>query len=326
MRWPSTSAAPSWPRPSSTPTAACSADERIPTPPVWDADELFEVLETCAGGCSRRRAVTDRGHRRRLRRADAVPGRRRQPAEQPPRPWSASFPLRARLPTAFDRPCVVDNDAKALALGERWQGAGRGSNNMLGMVVSTGVGGGIILDGACCTARRQRRPHRPRRSSGRTDPLCGCGARGCVEGGGLGSGWPVARRRPGRGVHDQPGARRDRRRHRGCRAPGRRSGRRAVSHRRRRASGAASPRRPRCWTWSWSSSAAASPCTPGTCSVRRSRPTLQRQRPPRLHPRPAGRPRRSWATTRALLGAARARVSTLRRRRLSAATTSIRRR
>ena len=57
------------------------------------------------------------------------------------------FPLRARLAEAFGRPCVVDNDAKALALGERWQGAGRGSNNMLGMVVSTGVGGGIILDG-----------------------------------------------------------------------------------------------------------------------------------------------------------------------------------
>ena len=35
------------------------------------------------------------------------------------------FPLRRRLAETFERPCVVDNDAKALALGERWRGAGR---------------------------------------------------------------------------------------------------------------------------------------------------------------------------------------------------------
>ena len=76
------------------------------------------------------------------------------------------FPLRQRLAAAFNLPCCVDNDAIALAVGERWRGAGHGSNDMLGMVVSTGVGGGVILDGrvrhrfGCCAAG-DRRQHRP---------------------------------------------------------------------------------------------------------------------------------------------------------------------
>ncbi len=40
----------------------------------------------------------------------------------------------------------VHNDAMCMAAGEHWRGAGRGTRNMLGMVVSTGVGGGLILD------------------------------------------------------------------------------------------------------------------------------------------------------------------------------------
>ena len=44
-------------------------------------------------------------------------------------------------------PTFVDNDAKALALGEGWLGAAAGERNFIAMVVSTGVGGGIVLDG-----------------------------------------------------------------------------------------------------------------------------------------------------------------------------------
>src|SRR5438128_4345167 len=102
--------------------------------------------------------------------------------------WRQGFPVRARLATAFDRPCVVDNDAKALALGERWQGAGRGSNNMLGMVVSTGVGGGIILDGSLRHGSGGNAGHIGHVIVWPGGPLCGCGARGCVEGVASGSG------------------------------------------------------------------------------------------------------------------------------------------
>jgi len=44
-------------------------------------------------------------------------------------------------------PVAVDNDAKALAVGEGWVGAARGCDDYLAMVVSTGIGGGLVLDG-----------------------------------------------------------------------------------------------------------------------------------------------------------------------------------
>ena len=87
---------------------------------------------------------------------------------------------------------MVDNDAKALALGERWQGAGRGSDNMLGMVVSTGVGGGIILGGRLLHGLAGNAGHIGHVIVWPDGPVCGCGARGCVEGVASGSG--LARR------------------------------------------------------------------------------------------------------------------------------------
>lgn len=57
------------------------------------------------------------------------------------------FPLHGRMAALTGLETFVDNDAKALALAEGWKGAARGVRNYLGMVVSTGVGGGIVLDG-----------------------------------------------------------------------------------------------------------------------------------------------------------------------------------
>lgn len=57
------------------------------------------------------------------------------------------FPLRSRLAAHTGMDVHVDNDAKALALAEAWKGRARGVKNFVGMVVSTGVGGGIVLDG-----------------------------------------------------------------------------------------------------------------------------------------------------------------------------------
>jgi glucokinase len=57
------------------------------------------------------------------------------------------FPLRDRLARHLRLPVAVDNDAKALALGEGWCGAAAGERDYLAMVVSTGVGGGIVSRG-----------------------------------------------------------------------------------------------------------------------------------------------------------------------------------
>lgn len=102
------------------------------------------------------------------------------------------FPLRQRLSHAFGLPCVVDNDAKAMALGEQWLGAGRGARNMLGMVVSTGVGGGAIVDGRLLHGERGNAGHIGHVVVWPGGPVCGCGTRGCVEG--IASGTAIARR------------------------------------------------------------------------------------------------------------------------------------
>jgi len=69
--------------------------------------------------------------------------------------WS-DFPLRSRLASSCVGICEqvhIDNDAKALALAEGWIGAAQGSSNFMAMVVSTGVGGGIVLDGRLLDGR-----------------------------------------------------------------------------------------------------------------------------------------------------------------------------
>jgi glucokinase len=103
-------------------------------------------------------------------------------------PGWRDFPLRQRLAEAFSLPSLVDNDAKALALGERWQGAGRGSSNLIAMVVSTGVGGGAIVDGRLVHGHGGNAGHIGHVIVWPDGPLCGCGAHGCLEGVASGSG------------------------------------------------------------------------------------------------------------------------------------------
>ena len=63
------------------------------------------------------------------------------------------FPLRVRLAELAAVPVFVDNDAKALALAEGWTGEAESVRDYLAMVVSTGVGGGIVLDGRLLDGR-----------------------------------------------------------------------------------------------------------------------------------------------------------------------------
>lgn len=58
------------------------------------------------------------------------------------------FPLKARLTDHFGLPVVVDNDVNLAALGEWWFGSGHAVNNMVLIAIGTGIGAGIILDGA----------------------------------------------------------------------------------------------------------------------------------------------------------------------------------
>ena len=94
------------------------------------------------------------------------------------------FPLRDRLTARLPgRPVRVHNDAICLAAAEHWRGAGRGRSNMLGMVVSTGVGGGLILDGRLVSGASGNAGHIGHIVVDPSDdgPPCGCGGRGCLE-------------------------------------------------------------------------------------------------------------------------------------------------
>ena len=93
-----------------------------------------------------------------------------------------SFPLRERLLERFGGTTVrLHNDAICMAAGEHWRGAGRGRRNMLGMVVSTGVGGGLVLDGRLINGATGNAGHIGHVVVDPTGPFCTCGGRGCLE-------------------------------------------------------------------------------------------------------------------------------------------------
>src|SRR5262249_46389492 len=58
------------------------------------------------------------------------------------------FPLRQKLTEKFNMPVIVDNDVNLAALGELWFGAGQNVQNMIMIANGTGIGSGIIIDGA----------------------------------------------------------------------------------------------------------------------------------------------------------------------------------
>lgn len=91
------------------------------------------------------------------------------------------FPLGGRLAERFDVMVTVDNDAKALALGESRFGAGRGKRNFIAMVVSTGVGGGLIVDGRLVHGASDNAGHIGHVTVEPEGRRCVCGARGCLE-------------------------------------------------------------------------------------------------------------------------------------------------
>jgi glucokinase len=91
------------------------------------------------------------------------------------------FPLRRRLAELTGLPTAVDNDAKALALGEGWIGAAAGVDDFLAMVVSTGVGGGIVLDGRLLDGGDGNAGHVGHVIVEPDGRRCACGARGCLE-------------------------------------------------------------------------------------------------------------------------------------------------
>ena len=91
------------------------------------------------------------------------------------------FPLRSSLEKLVQLPVYIDGDAKALVQGEVWCGAVAGQTDVVGMVVSTGVGGGIISGGKVLDGRSGNAGHIGHVIVVPDGRLCACGSRGCLE-------------------------------------------------------------------------------------------------------------------------------------------------
>ncbi|RUR75125.1 N-acylmannosamine kinase [Chlorogloeopsis fritschii PCC 6912] len=92
-----------------------------------------------------------------------------------------NIPLQQLLEQEYGVPASVDNDANVAALGEFRYGAGKSHNNLFYITVSTGVGGGWILDGKPWRGAEGMAGEIGHMVVDPTGPICLCGKRGCVE-------------------------------------------------------------------------------------------------------------------------------------------------
>jgi fructokinase len=101
--------------------------------------------------------------------------------------WLNGQPLARDLEAALGRPVRIANDANCFALSEAVDGAARGASIVFGVILGTGVGGGIVVDGRVldgANAIAGEWGHNPLpwpRDDERPGPPCYCGRAGCIE-------------------------------------------------------------------------------------------------------------------------------------------------
>lgn len=91
------------------------------------------------------------------------------------------FPVRDRLTAMLGRPVRLINDARAFSLAESVLGAGRGLSSVVCVVLGTGVGGGVVVNGRLLHDGRSTAGEIGHQTVQPDGPPCGCGNRGCVE-------------------------------------------------------------------------------------------------------------------------------------------------
>jgi len=103
--------------------------------------------------------------------------------QSPNLPGCDNYPIRDELQTTFlkQTPIIVENDANAAALGERWKGAGVGINDLLCLTLGTGIGGGIILNGKLVHGADGMAGELGHITVVPDGPRCKCGNDGCLE-------------------------------------------------------------------------------------------------------------------------------------------------
>lgn len=101
--------------------------------------------------------------------------------------WLIGQPLKEDLEKALGRPVRLENDANCFALSEATDGAGKGATVVFGVILGTGVGGGIVVNGKVLSGANAiagEWGHNPLPLPGAQDlplPDCYCGRAGCIE-------------------------------------------------------------------------------------------------------------------------------------------------
>lgn len=106
-------------------------------------------------------------------------------------PGWVDFPLKKHLEERFQIPVVVGNDANLAAVGEWKYGAAKGHHHLIYLTVSTGIGGGVIIDDRLLLGDRGLAAELGHVTVIHDGPLCGCGQRGHLEA--IASGTAIAR-------------------------------------------------------------------------------------------------------------------------------------
>ncbi|HEX4444119.1 MAG TPA: ROK family protein [Galbitalea sp.] len=91
------------------------------------------------------------------------------------------YPLRSLVEDIVGVPTILRMDGLCITLAEHWVGAAMGLRNAMGMIVSTGIGGGLILGGVTVPGPSGNAGHIGHIEVGGFDDECACGGIGCVE-------------------------------------------------------------------------------------------------------------------------------------------------
>jgi glucokinase len=96
-------------------------------------------------------------------------------------PGFDGFPIRDEIQHRLGTPIIIENDANAAALGEKWMGAGREVNDLILLTLGTGIGGGIISDGRVLRGFLGMAGELGHMTIMPEGNPCGCGNNGCLE-------------------------------------------------------------------------------------------------------------------------------------------------
>ena len=96
-------------------------------------------------------------------------------------PVLENFPLRDEIERRLGAPIILENDANAAALGEKWMGAGKDVDNLVLLTLGTGIGGGIISDGRVLHGEVGMAAELGHITIDPNGNPCGCGNYGCLE-------------------------------------------------------------------------------------------------------------------------------------------------